>query len=93
MINLTFPGENTIKISREAIMQMLQDALQSQLGAGIRVTGVDYPSNYGSSPMSVDFTTDAPRAIPEAAPRVPTPERPDVVVVDVTDSMAPKDFL
>lgn len=74
MIALTFPGENTIKISQEALRKMLQETLQAQFGAAVRVTNLEFPGNYSSSPMAVDFTTD-----PEKAPRVsPVPAAPSV---------------
>ena len=51
----TYPGRNSLKLSSEAVMQMVEEALQP-LMSGIRVTDV----SVSYSGMDVSFTTDKP---------------------------------
>ena len=54
---LNFPGDNKLKISREAMIALLRDTLLAQIGTSVRITDVDWPS-YSNDPIEVSFTSD-----------------------------------
>ena len=57
---MNFPGDNTLTLSREAVMQAIEGALNSARKDGedyIRVTGLR--NTYSHGPWEVSITTDA----------------------------------
>lgn len=61
---MNFPGDNTIKLTRDALMQAIEGALNAARKDGedyIRVTALS--SSYSYGPWEVSITTDAPEPI------------------------------
>lgn len=59
---MDFPGDNELKLTKQAFHDLLKSALKRQFGDGIYITDVNL--SYGSQTLTVNFTTDKPEADP-----------------------------
>ena len=55
---MDFPGDNELRLTKQAFHDMLKAALKLQLGEGLRITGLNL--SYGTEILTVNFTTDKP---------------------------------
>lgn len=59
---MDFPGDNELKLTKQAFHDLLKAALKQQLGDGIYIT--DLNLSYGTQVLTVNFTTDRPGVEP-----------------------------